>query len=278
MPEFVTEDLEYEGEVEDQQIPEYDHPMPMNAPPEVLSMREQVYQFIAAHGEVGVTDEEIEHGLGMPGNTSRARRIELYKAGAVRRKRGGKRRTLSGRKAAIWVATQYFVKLFNDVPKNERDAEVQEYRLQINRKVAKLPMDELEMLSVLSECGSADGSSILSELAALGIEPASEDHFKASILMLAVVQWAEERFAGYKAALEKAENQRDELWALLHDIDANLPDLVKRDNVRFRQIAQQIAERRFDVLDPMPKARLEAAVARLAAEPDDEKPEQQEHD
>jgi predicted ArsR family transcriptional regulator len=51
-------------------------------------------------GTPGLTDEEIQAALGLPGNTERPRRRELESAGLLRRERGGL--TASGRPAARW--------------------------------------------------------------------------------------------------------------------------------------------------------------------------------
>lgn len=64
---------------------------------------EKVYAFIAAAGPYGATDEEIQIGLAMAGNTQRPRRGELLEGGRIAQ--SGTRLTQSGRQAKVWVAT-----------------------------------------------------------------------------------------------------------------------------------------------------------------------------
>jgi hypothetical protein len=71
--------------------------------PKAPSLRERVYAFIRFSVD-GRTNEEIESGCGMPGNTVRPRVVELVKAGRVRDS-GATRETRSGRQAVVWVAT-----------------------------------------------------------------------------------------------------------------------------------------------------------------------------
>ena len=67
------------------------------------ALRRQVFELIAAAGETGLTDEEGQEALGMCGNTYRPRRWELEKAEMVKDS-GQRRKTRSGRAAAVWVA------------------------------------------------------------------------------------------------------------------------------------------------------------------------------
>lgn len=70
--------------------------------PCAATLREKVFELIRYTGSYGLTDIEIQKGLGMEGSTQRPRRIELLRAGRIRQ--NGKRRTPSGREAAVWVA------------------------------------------------------------------------------------------------------------------------------------------------------------------------------
>jgi hypothetical protein len=66
------------------------------------TLRARVFVFILEQGERGATLEEIEQGMGMPGNTVRPRRVELEEKGWVKDS-GMTRETRSGRKAIVWV-------------------------------------------------------------------------------------------------------------------------------------------------------------------------------
>lgn len=70
--------------------------------PAAETLRRAVLDAIRASAD-GLTDEEIQQRLEMSGNTSRPRRRELQKAGLVWDS-GRTRKTLSGRKAVVWVA------------------------------------------------------------------------------------------------------------------------------------------------------------------------------
>lgn len=69
--------------------------------PKAGRLRERVLAHLRAHG--GATDDEIQAALDMPPSTQRPRRVELVRAGLVRDS-GEKRKTRSGRRAAVWVA------------------------------------------------------------------------------------------------------------------------------------------------------------------------------
>jgi hypothetical protein len=62
----------------------------------------QVFAAIYSAGTDGRTDEEVAAALGMKESTTRARRVELRDAGLVIDS-GRRRRTSSGRAAAVWV-------------------------------------------------------------------------------------------------------------------------------------------------------------------------------
>ena len=64
--------------------------------------KERIFQFIKAQGIDGATDQEIEKFTGIKGDTLRPRRGELQRAGKIT-KALFKRKTESGRNAAVWV-------------------------------------------------------------------------------------------------------------------------------------------------------------------------------
>lgn len=68
-------------------------------------LRREVYDWLAARGEAGGTDEEIQAALTMPSSTERPRRVELVRAGRVRDS-GKRRSTRSGRKAVVWTVAK----------------------------------------------------------------------------------------------------------------------------------------------------------------------------
>lgn len=68
------------------------------------TLREKVRDFIADSDD-GATDEEVQIGLGLSGNTVRPRRRELEKAGHVVDS-GRTRATQSGRQAVVWIAKE----------------------------------------------------------------------------------------------------------------------------------------------------------------------------
>ena len=65
------------------------------------SLRECVYRSIASQAEHGATDLEVQAALDMDPSTQRPRRIELVKAGRIR-KTERTRKTPSGRAAAVY--------------------------------------------------------------------------------------------------------------------------------------------------------------------------------
>lgn len=65
----------------------------------------RVMDAIAAAGDAGLTDEEIQRQLDMNPNTQRPRRIELARMGLISRT-GGTRATASGHPAEVWVAVE----------------------------------------------------------------------------------------------------------------------------------------------------------------------------
>lgn len=67
-------------------------------------LRRLVYEYIAARGQAGTTDQECQEALNLASNTQGPRRIELTDSGHVRDS-GQRRPTRSGRGAIVWVAT-----------------------------------------------------------------------------------------------------------------------------------------------------------------------------
>lgn len=64
----------------------------------------RVWYFVAKQREYGATDQEIERGTGLGGNTVRPRRRTLIMLGLL--KASGKVRTThSGRKAIVWTTS-----------------------------------------------------------------------------------------------------------------------------------------------------------------------------
>jgi hypothetical protein len=72
------------------------------SPATLNAMQRRVLELLAAWPQ-GLTDEEMQHKLGMNPNTQRPRRGELARAGLV--VECGTRRTTSGRMASVWQAT-----------------------------------------------------------------------------------------------------------------------------------------------------------------------------
>jgi hypothetical protein len=68
-------------------------------------LRRLVYEYIAAQGQAGATDQECQEALGLASNTQGPRRIELTNSGHVRDS-GQRRPTRSGRGAIVWIATE----------------------------------------------------------------------------------------------------------------------------------------------------------------------------
>ncbi len=72
--------------------------------PDTKALREQVFEAIAAVPGRGLTDEEIQDQLNLPGNTQRPRRGELVTLGRIRK--AGSRLTKARHMAAVWVANE----------------------------------------------------------------------------------------------------------------------------------------------------------------------------
>ena len=74
----------------------------------VDTKRGMVYRTIRLFGSDGVTDDELAAYLGWDGSSVRPRRCELAhpRMGPLIRKSGEKRKTRSGRDAAVWVAVK----------------------------------------------------------------------------------------------------------------------------------------------------------------------------
>jgi hypothetical protein len=73
-----------------------------NIESKAATLRKLVHLFLLGKGEVGATDEEMQHALDMQGSTQRPRRIELCERGLVIDS-GRTQETRSGRRATIWV-------------------------------------------------------------------------------------------------------------------------------------------------------------------------------
>lgn len=69
------------------------------APTTLNAMQRRVLELLQATPD-GLTDEEMQHKLGMNPSTQRPRRIELVRRGLV--VECGTRRTASGRMASVW--------------------------------------------------------------------------------------------------------------------------------------------------------------------------------
>ena len=74
------------------------------SPATLNAMQRRVLELLAAWPQ-GLTDEEMQHKLGMNPNTQRPRRGELARAGLV--VECGTRRTTSGRMASVWRAVSH---------------------------------------------------------------------------------------------------------------------------------------------------------------------------
>ncbi len=72
---------------------------------ETLTLRAKVYFWIYRAGERGATDDEIERALKMRHQTASARRRELVLQGRIQDS-DRRRKTSSGRPAAVWVARE----------------------------------------------------------------------------------------------------------------------------------------------------------------------------
>ena len=68
------------------------------------TQQEAVFQFIEQAGDRGATDQEIELGLGIAGNSVRPRRRKLVELGRVKES-GNLRLTSSNSPAVVWVVT-----------------------------------------------------------------------------------------------------------------------------------------------------------------------------
>lgn len=71
--------------------------------PFVAADKAKVFQYIEKQGDAGSTDDQIEVALDLRHQTASARRRDLVLDGAVKDSRE-RRKTRSGRSAAVWVA------------------------------------------------------------------------------------------------------------------------------------------------------------------------------
>lgn len=73
--------------------------------PNARTLEAKVLRYVAARGTViGATDEEMQDGMKMDGNTCRPRRVKLSERGFVV-PNGKKRLTRSNRKAVVYIVT-----------------------------------------------------------------------------------------------------------------------------------------------------------------------------
>lgn len=70
--------------------------------PNAETLRAKVLEYIEQRGQRGATDQEMQIGLHMQGNTQRPRRKELEEAGLIVDS-GLTRKTTSGRSATVWI-------------------------------------------------------------------------------------------------------------------------------------------------------------------------------
>jgi hypothetical protein len=76
----------------------------LGRPADAKTIRQAIFEAIAAVPGRGLTDEEIQEELDLPGNTQRPRRGELVAQGRI--VKFGSRPTKTGRHAAVWVALE----------------------------------------------------------------------------------------------------------------------------------------------------------------------------
>lgn len=76
----------------------------VQAYPATGTWRRRVLAAVARAGERGMTDEELQDALHLNPSTERPRRVELVEGGWVEDS-GRRRRTRSGRAAAVWMLT-----------------------------------------------------------------------------------------------------------------------------------------------------------------------------
>ena len=70
--------------------------------PKKPTLRSLVLGYIAANGDNGATDEEIQTAMKMPANTQRPRRRELEQRRLIKDS-GKRRKTISNHDAIVWV-------------------------------------------------------------------------------------------------------------------------------------------------------------------------------
>jgi transcription initiation factor IIE alpha subunit len=95
LPLFVQRAPSVNGSVTSAQAADSLGPTTLNA------MQRRVLELLAVWPQ-GLTDEEMQHKLGMNPSTQRPRRIELARRGLV--VEAGTRKTASGRMAVVWQA------------------------------------------------------------------------------------------------------------------------------------------------------------------------------
>jgi hypothetical protein len=70
------------------------------------TLNRRVYDLFMQAGDRGWTDEEAAEKLRLPGNSLRPRRVHLMDCGLVHDS-GKRRKTMSGRNAVVWTATDW---------------------------------------------------------------------------------------------------------------------------------------------------------------------------
>ena len=65
----------------------------------------RIFAFLHSKGKHGATDQEVEDGTGIPGNSERPARLSLEKRGAIKRTKRT-RLTRSGCPAIVWVVNR----------------------------------------------------------------------------------------------------------------------------------------------------------------------------
>lgn len=120
-------------------------------------VRVRVFKHIKSQGVRGSTDNEIEHALGLRHQSASARRRELVQRGMVYDS-GQRRRTDSGRKAAVWVAAPQHEWEARAAEVAQADA-TEKLRKAIRDRAKKLsPAQCQEVLDFMDDLGTDSGS------------------------------------------------------------------------------------------------------------------------
>ena len=81
--------------------------------PTAGTLRHKVLSYLRKRCQAGATDEQMQLTLGMNPSTQRPRRIELVRAGLVWDS-NRRRKTTSGRQAAVWVSSKRWVEVSDE--------------------------------------------------------------------------------------------------------------------------------------------------------------------